>query len=384
MKTKFAWWIVGVAVIIIGAAAYFGVRHTPPASSGPVGTESSAFTVSVPTGASIKGPVTATFTDAGPHGWHPVSGGAAIYMAYDATTGLTYDAPAAPSADGKSYTVAAPEEACGYVIQSNLEAPAGPKVLKVVLKDADGNVIAGASPSTFNLTCDKYTLKVTIKASQDPVLPNGIDQSVITANLSVTGPAQFINGTRIKLGQPKPTLTTPLGLVMVHFNTSLGSLVPAPSNVKTDLAGDAVVTVSSDDAGIAKVTAQATGIGDASINVHFPPKLTGVSEIFVPPTSPTNYQMSTIPANPKDLTISWVFIPAPGNSCGHMTGPLSGLGLSKNGFYHGPEKSYPNGCPEDWEHASQVKVTVTDKDGQSDVKTFSARDFEGQGVVKLP
>jgi hypothetical protein len=376
-------WIVGVAVVIIGVTAYFGVRHTPPAAPGPTVSEGSTFSVSVPTGTTVKGPVTATFTDAGPHGWHPVSGGAAIYMGYDSTTGLTYDAPATQNADG-SYSVTAPQDACGYIIQSSQEANAGPKVLQVTLKDADGKVIAGASPSTYNLVCDKYTLNVKIKASKDPVLPDGADQSIVTANLSVTGPAQFINGTRIKPGQQKITLTTPLGLVMVHFNNSLGVIAPSPANVKTDLAGDAIVTVSSSDAGIDKVQAQATGIGDAIINVHFPPKLTGVSEVFVPPTSPTNYQMATIPANPKDLTFEWAFLPAPGNSCGHMTGPLSGLSLSKNGFYHGPEKAYPNGCPEDWEHASQVKVTVTDKDGQSDTKTFSARAFEGQGVVKLP
>ena len=45
---------------------------------------------------------------------------------------------------------------------------------------------------------------------------------------------------------------------------------------------------------------------------------------------------------------------------------------------------YSNGCPEAWEHASQIQVTVTDKDGGSDTKTFSARDFEGQGFVNLP
>jgi hypothetical protein len=169
-------WIVGVAVVVIGAAAYFGVRHTPPASPGPSGTEASMLDVSVPAGTTVKGPVTATFTDLGPHGWHPVSGGAAIYMAYDATTGLSYTAPATPSADGKSYTVKAPADACGYIIQSNLEASAGPKVLKVTLRDADGNAITGATPTAYNLVCDKYTLKVTIKSSKDPVLPDGAGQ----------------------------------------------------------------------------------------------------------------------------------------------------------------------------------------------------------------
>ena len=188
MKSKFVWWIVGVAVVVIGAAAYFGVRHTPPASSGPSGAEGSVLDVSVPAGTSVKGPVTATFYDAGPHGWHPVSGGAAIYMAYDSTTGLSYNAPVEQIGEGASYVVTVPTDMCGYIIQSNLEAPAGPKVLKVTLKDADGKIIEGASPSTYNLTCDKYTLKVTIKSSKDPVLPDGADQSVVTATwISASG-----------------------------------------------------------------------------------------------------------------------------------------------------------------------------------------------------
>lgn len=202
--------------------------------------------------------------------------------------------------------------------------------------------------------------------------------------MSVTGPAQFINGTRIKPGQPKIILTTPLGLVMVHFNNSLGVIAPSPANVKTDRAGDAMVTVSSMDAGIDKVQAQATGIGDAIINVHFPPTITGVAENFVQPNSPTNYQMTTVPANPKDLTFDWALIRPAGPACGNLTGPASGMGLSKNGFFHGPTKDFPDGCDEKYEMATQIRVTVTDKDGQSDAQTFSARAFEGQGVVKLP
>ena len=170
----------------------------------------------------------------------------------------------------------------------------------------------------------------------------------------------------------------------VHFNTSLGVLAPSPANVKTDLSGNASVTVTSADAGIAKVMAQASGVGDAQVNVHFMPKITAVKEDFVEPVSPTNYQIKTIPANPKDLTIDWKFLPAPGLTCGSLTGPASGLALVKNGFFHGPTDAFPNGCPEDWEHASQIQVTVTDKDGDSDTKTFSARNFEGQGFVNLP
>jgi len=222
-------------------------------------------------------------------------------------------------------------------------------------------------------------------ASKDPVLPDGADQSTVTATLWVHGPAQFINGQKIRAGQQKPMLDTPLGLVPVQFTTDLGILnPPSPAKVTTDLAGKASVTISSSDAGIASVRAIALSIGDAIQKVHFPPKIKAVKMDFVQPQSPTNYQMQTIPANAKDLTFDWTFIPAAGNNCGSLTGPANGKGLSKNGFFHGPSNSFPNGCPETWEMASQMKVTVTDKDGQSDTKTFGARAFEGQGFVPLP
>jgi len=227
-------------------------------------------------------------------------------------------------------------------------------------------------------------LKATIKANPEKLLADGIAVSTVTANFSVTGPAKFINGKRIPKSQTPIILTTPLGLMGVHFGTNLGVLVPNPANVKTNLSGDASVTITSAEAGIAKVIAQASGVGDAQINVHFMPKITAVKEDFVEPVSPTNYQIQTIPANPKDLTIDWKFLPAPGNNCGHMTGDLTGLGLVKNGFYHGPQDGYQNGCPEAWEQASHIEVTATDKDGDSDTKTFPARALEGQGFVKLP
>ncbi len=334
-------------------------------------------TVSVPT------TVTATFYDPGPHGWHAVQQGGGTFIQYDGTTGLRYTSPAAKDASG-NYTATVPDDICGDVILPQGAATPAPKVIEVTLTGPDGKPIPGVATMKMDLQCDIYHLAATIKANPDKLLADGISASIVTANFSVTGPAKFINGTRIAHGSKPIILTTPLGLMEVHFNTSLGVLAPSPSNVKTDLSGNASVTVTSADAGIAKVMAQASGVGDAQVNVHFMPKITGVKQDFVPPTSPTNYQISTIPANPKDLTIDWKFIPAPGLDCGHMTGPASGLGLSKNGFYHGPEKNYPDGCPEKWEHASQIQVTVTDKDGGSDTKTFSARDFEGQGVVKLP
>lgn len=343
-------------------------------------------TVSVPVSGNATAPagaVTATFFDAGPHGWHAVQQGGGSFMQYDGTTGIKYTSTATKNASG-GYDVVVPTDICGDIILPQGASMPASKKIQVTLTGPNGQPIPGVAPYTFDLKCDVYRLKATIKSSKDPVLPDGADNSTVTANFSVTGPAKFINAQRIPYGQNHPILTTPLGLMEVHFNTSLGVLAPSPSNVKTDLNGDAAVTISSSDAGIAKVMAQASGVGDAEINVHFPPKITGVQEDFVEPMSPTNYIISTIPANPKDLTIDWVFLPAPGNVCGHLTGAASGLGLNKNGFFHGPQDGYSDGCPVPWEMASQMKVTVTDKDKQSETKTFGARTFEGQGMVKLP
>ena len=332
---------------------------------------------------SPTGPVTATFYDGGAHGWHAVQSGGGSYIQYDGTTGLKYTGVATKDTSG-NYTATVPDDICGDVILPQGATLPVPKVIQLTLNSANGQPIAGLSPIKFNLKCDIYRLKATINANPDKLLADGIAASTVTANFSVTGPAKFVNGKKIPRSQTPIILTTPLGLMEVNFNTSLGVLAPSPANVKTNLNGDASVTVTSADAGIAKVMVQASGVGDAQINVHFIPKITAVKEDFVEPVSPTNYEIETIPTNPKDLTIDWKFLPAPGNNCGHMTGPLSGLGLTKNGFFHGPADGYPNGCPEDWEHASQIQVTVTDKDGDSDTKTFSARDLEGQGFVKLP
>ncbi len=342
--------------------------------------------VSIPVSSNFTasaGPMTATFYDAAPHGWHAVQGGGGAYMQYDGTTGLKYKETATKDASGK-YMVTVPDDICGDVILPQGATPPVPKAIQITLTGANGQSIPGLSPTTFNLKCDIYRLKATINANPDKLLADGMAFSTVTANFSVTGPAKFINGKRIPRSQTPIIQTTPLGLMEVHFNTSLGTLAPNPANIKTDLSGNASVTVTSGDAGIAKVMAQASGVGDAQVNVHFLPKITAVKEDFVQPVSPTNYQISTIPVNPKDLTIDWKFLPAPGNNCGHMTGPLSGLGLSKNGFFHGPENNYPNGCPEIWEQASHIQVTVTDKDGDFDTKIFPARAFEGRGFIKLP
>ena len=301
--------------------------------------EGTEITMAVPKSVFVPAGATVKFYDAGEHGFYSVNNGAATYVAYDPKTGLSYSAPAGtvPSTGSNlSFTATVPEGICGLIIQSAQEHPAPPKVLEVSLVGPDGKVLASGS---FNLICDKYTLKVTIKASKDPVLPDGADQSTVTANLSVTGPAQYINGKKVKLTDPKIMLTTPLGLTMVHFDNSLGNIAPNPANVKTDLNGDASVVVSSVDAGIDKVQAIAQGIGDAIINVHFPPKITGVQEDFVQPNSPTNYQISTIPQNPKDLTFDWTIIRPAGLTCGSLTGAATGM-LVKNGFFHARPKTF--------------------------------------------
>ena len=389
------WSAVALFIIVGGIVVGLNSKKTnnPVAASNPsqvgssvaqAGTaEGGQVSIPVSSGTTVPTPVTATFYDAGPHGWHAVQQGGGTFIQYDGTTGLKYTSTATKDASG-NYIATVPTDICGDAIVPQGAPLPAPKVVEVTLTGPDGKPISGVAPVKMDLKCDVYTLKATIKANPDKLLADGIAASTVTANFSVTGPAKFINGTRIPYGSTPIILTTPLGLMGVHFTTSLGVLAPNPANVKTNLAGDAMVTVTSADAGIAKVIAQASGVGDAQVNIHFMPKITAVKEDFVPPTSPTNYQISTIPVNPKDLTIDWKFIPAAGAACGHMTGPASGLGLVKNGFYHGPEKAYPDGCPEKWEHASQIQVTVTDKDGGSDTKTFSARDLEGQGFVKLP
>lgn len=383
-------WIFLIGVVIIGTGILVVSLHKSKGnalspSSGPEGT---AITITYPKLASAPAQATVTFYDAGAHGFYAVNNGAATYIAYDPATGLSYSAPAAADITSNSknsvYTATVPSGICGLIVQSSQDQAAPSKMLAVTLVGPDGKPVPGTKSANFSLKCDKYTLSVKIKAVPDPVLPDGVDQSTVTATLTVKGPAQFVNGVRVNPSAPKIVLVTPLGLTPVHFDNSMGVIVPNPANVKTDLAGNAVVTVSSADAGIDKVQAIAQGIGDAIANVHFKPKITGVVQTFVVPNSPTNYQISTIPANPKDLTFDWKIIPPSGGGCGSLTGPASGLAESKNGYYHGPSDGNSNGCDEKIEMATQIEVTVTDKDGQSDTKTFPARAFEGKGLVNLP
>ena len=103
---------------------------------------------------------------------------------------------------------------------------------------------------------------------------------------------------------------------------------------------------------------------------------------FVQPQSPTTYELKTIPAKADKLDFEWKFNYA-GAPCGELTGAKTGKNLLKNAYYHGPAGNSSEGCPEDNERASTVTVTVTDKDGQTDTKTFGARSYEGQGFVNL-
>lgn len=379
---------IGALLIVLGGGAafvYWRIQKSKTASlvpsSGPEGTE---VTLAYPKAIGFY-PQQATmkFYDASEHGFYAVNNGAASYVAYDPTKGLSYSAQAtAVATDQKraSYMAAVPQGICGLIIQSSQQPNPPAKVLQVSLVGPDGKEIPGMKPAKFKLKCDKYTLSIKVKTSKDPVLPDGQDQATISATLTVKGPAQFINGKRVGPTDPKIMIVSPLAFVMTHFDTNLGVLVPSPSNVKTDVSGTATVTLSSPDAGIATVRAIAQGIGDASVKVHFPPKIMGVSENFVQPNSPTNYQLVTTPANAKDLNFAWSMAP---NSCGYFTGAASGMGESKNGFYHGPTPGNSDGCAQAYEMGVQVTVTVTDKDNQSDTRTFSARGLEGQGLVNF-
>lgn len=381
LKPNVVYVVIGFLLIVVGAwtlkGGAKGANSLSP-SSGPEGTE---VTMSVPQGVTVPAGATLVFTDAGEHGYVAVQSGGGSYVSYDSKTGLTYKAAAA--ATGGNATAAVPDGICGLVIKSSQEPNPAPKVVGVTLVGPNGKQIEGTKPASFTVTCDTFTLKITTTASADPVLPDGVTPSVVTATLSVTGPAQFINGKRIKPGEQKPVITTPLGLTPVQFTTDLGTLVPpSPAKVTTDLNGKASVTITSLDAGIASVRAIAPAVGDAKQQVHFKPVIIAVKMDFVPPNSPTNYELKTVPTNAKDLDFAWS-IAFPAGACGQLTGAASGKGETKNGYFHGPGDGHPDGCDEKVETSAQVTVTVTDKDGQSNTKAFGARAYEGQGFVNL-
>ncbi len=374
------------AIIVVGAIAYTvsaGWKNESNSIAPAEGKEGSDVTITVPKGTHFPTPVTAVFTDSGEHGFVSKQNGGGIYMTYDESKGLTYKSTTATTASdqngNQTFLFTVPDGICGYIIKSDLEPNPPPKYVTVTLTGPDGEPLLGAPTATYGVKCDTYTLSVKINTSKDPVLPDGVDLATVSANLSVTGPAQFINGKKIPPGSSKIMLTTPLGNVDVEFTTDLGSLNPAaPAKVRTDLAGNASVTVSSSDAGIASVRATALAIGDAKQQIHFKPNIAAVKEDFIPPNSPTNYELQTIPKNAKDLNFTWT-LNYPGGGCGSLTGGLAGKNLLKNAFYHGPQGNFTDGCPEAQEMTSTITVTVTDKDGQSDTKTFTARGFEGQG-----
>jgi hypothetical protein len=374
-----------LVIVAIGAIVTHGKRGITV--SQPEGqSEGSGLTLSAPSSVSLPSPLTATFSDPGQHGFVAMQQGGGTFVQFDDKKGLTYTSPATVVGTDGGQTkigVTIPEGMCGLIIKSAQEPQPMPKMITVTITGPDGKPVVGIAPYTFPLKCDTYTLDIKMTASKDPVLPDGADQSTVTATLSVTGPAQFVNGQRIKAGQQKPTITTPLGYMMVHFETDLGGLAPNPANVKTDLSGQASVTISSPDAGIASVRAIAQGVGDAILKVHFPPKITAVKQDFVEPNSPTKYELQTVPANPKDLDFTWKLNYAGAPPCGSLTGGAQGKALVKNSFFHGPQGTFKDGCPVAEEQASTITVTATDKDGQSDTKTFPARQFEGQGFVKV-
>ncbi len=376
-------------IVVIGIVAYVvatsgkgkPVDTAPlPSAQAPQG---GSVTISVPKDTVLPKNISATFFDAGEHGFIAIKSGGGVYMTYDPTTDLSYKATARveTTPSDQRVTVDVPDGVCGYIVKSDLEPNPKPKIVTLSLIGSDGKPIPGTE-TPVAIKCDTYTLSVKTRSTKDPVLPDGADQSKITATLSVTGPAQYVNGQKVKPGSQKITVTTPLGLIYVNFTTDLGVLAPSPSKLKTDLAGEASVTITSVDAGIASVRAAALSVGDAKEQIHFKPKIVAVKMDFVEPNSPTNYELKTIPANPADLDLAWRFVYA-GPPCGKLTGILQAKGITKNSFYHGPAKGFPDGCPVPNEQASRVVVVVTDKDGQSDTKTFGARAYEGQGFVNL-
>src|ERR1700687_3336016 len=96
--TKGIVWIAVVLFLVVGGIVV-GMKNkihraykNTTASSSQTGTpEGGQVSLPVPSNFSAPtGPVTATFYDAGAHGWHAVQSGGGTYMQYDGTTGQKY------------------------------------------------------------------------------------------------------------------------------------------------------------------------------------------------------------------------------------------------------------------------------------------------------
>src|SRR5690349_20634488 len=124
--------IVVVGILAILAAAFWlrGGESAKEIMKGPAqGTpEGGQVTVAVPSGVTLPSPVTATFHDAGEHGFIAVKSGGGIYMTYDPATGLDYKAQASSAAGGK-VTVTIPDGICRYIVKSDLEPNPKPKIV---------------------------------------------------------------------------------------------------------------------------------------------------------------------------------------------------------------------------------------------------------------
>src|SRR5437016_496629 len=98
ISTKGIVWT-AVALFLVVGGIVVGLNHktskpslNPPASTSQSGTpEGGQVSVPVASNSTLPaGPVSATFYDAGAHGWHAVQSGGATFIQYDGTTGLKY------------------------------------------------------------------------------------------------------------------------------------------------------------------------------------------------------------------------------------------------------------------------------------------------------
>jgi hypothetical protein len=181
ISTKGIAWTAIVLFLVVGGIVV-GMKRVPKkpqknsnTSAAQSGTpEGGQVTIPAPsTGAMPTGAVTATFYDAGAHGWHAVQSGGGNYMQYDGTTGLKYTATATKDASG-SYSATVPDDICGDVILPQGAPAPAPKVIEVTLTGSDGKPLPGTTPTKFDLKCDVYTLAATIKANPDKLLADGI------------------------------------------------------------------------------------------------------------------------------------------------------------------------------------------------------------------
>lgn len=290
---------------------------------------------------------TAVFYDPGVHGYHIEHNGAAIFIAYDPHSKITYKVPAVADLKSKNknvYTAVVPPGMCGITIGPSsgintiigahikkIPPASSPKVLLVSLEGPNNQTVKSAK---FALKCPSATFNIKLKADPKKVPADGVSTSTITATLNLKVPVMIVVGAKITKPTTQMFQNVPLAYFVLHFNTDLGILSPIPSNIQTDLSGNAIVTISSNAAGTANVHAQASGMADAHVNVKFEaPVPDSTSDSKTPPSvafsNNPNVSSPTIIQSASNSSISISSSTAASSGSG-MVGSYLGGELIKN------------------------------------------------------